>query len=129
MSVTPDGKRAVSGSRDKTVRVWDLASGKCMGIFVTASEVLAVDSYSNLIVAGTTTGEVLFIDLKNLIHGCPFITATRLWLFDNQSWDANLTALCPICGGRFIVKDEWIGKDIDCPMPGCGKQLRLNPLS
>ena len=30
MSVTPDGRRAVSGSRDKTVRVWDLASGQCL---------------------------------------------------------------------------------------------------
>ena len=30
VSITPDGKRAVSASRDKTLRVWDLASGKSL---------------------------------------------------------------------------------------------------
>ena len=30
VSVTPDGRRAVSGSRDNTVRVWDLESGVCL---------------------------------------------------------------------------------------------------
>ena len=30
VSVTPDGRRAVSGSGDKTLRVWDLESGRCL---------------------------------------------------------------------------------------------------
>ncbi len=30
VSVTPDGRRAVSGSRDTTVRVWDLERGVCV---------------------------------------------------------------------------------------------------
>ena len=30
VSVTPDGRRAVSGSRSKTLRVWDLESGACL---------------------------------------------------------------------------------------------------
>ena len=28
--MTPDGRRAVSGSEDKTLRVWDLESGVCL---------------------------------------------------------------------------------------------------
>jgi WD40 repeat protein len=30
VAVTPDGKRAVSASLDKTLRVWDLATGKAL---------------------------------------------------------------------------------------------------
>ncbi|MGA7075900.1 MAG: hypothetical protein WBZ42_05060, partial [Halobacteriota archaeon] len=29
VSITPDGRRAVSGSYDNTVRVWDVETGKC----------------------------------------------------------------------------------------------------
>jgi WD40 repeat protein len=30
VALTPDGKRAISGSGDKTVRVWDLETGQCL---------------------------------------------------------------------------------------------------
>lgn len=30
VAITPDGRRAVSGSRDKTLRIWDLQSGKTL---------------------------------------------------------------------------------------------------
>jgi WD40 repeat protein len=33
VAVLPDGKRAVSGSLDKTVKVWDLESGRCLATF------------------------------------------------------------------------------------------------
>jgi WD40 repeat protein len=32
MSITPDGRRAVSGSSDKMLRMWDLESGRCLRI-------------------------------------------------------------------------------------------------
>ncbi len=30
-------------------------------------------------------------------------------------------------GNRFIVRDEWLGREIVCPAPECGKPLKLNP--
>jgi len=33
VAVTPDGRFAVSGSRDKTVRLWNISTGKCLRIF------------------------------------------------------------------------------------------------
>ncbi len=32
VAVTADGRRALSGANDKTVRVWDVASGKCLAV-------------------------------------------------------------------------------------------------
>jgi len=32
VAITPDGRRAVSGSHDKTLRVWDLQTGQCLRI-------------------------------------------------------------------------------------------------
>jgi len=30
VAISPDGRRVVSGSRDKTLKVWDVATGKCL---------------------------------------------------------------------------------------------------
>ena len=32
VALTPDGRKAISGSGDKTVRVWDLESGVCLKV-------------------------------------------------------------------------------------------------
>ncbi|NUN10285.1 MAG: WD40 repeat domain-containing protein, partial [Ignavibacteriaceae bacterium] len=41
VGITPNGKRAVSGSSDKTFRVWDLESGKCLNTLHGTSHVLS----------------------------------------------------------------------------------------
>jgi WD40 repeat protein len=33
--LSADGRRLVSGSNDRTVRVWDLESGECVRVFTT----------------------------------------------------------------------------------------------
>jgi WD40 repeat protein len=38
VAVTPDGKTAVSGALDQTVRVWDPANGRCTATLAAGSE-------------------------------------------------------------------------------------------
>jgi WD40 repeat protein len=33
VSVSPDGKQVVSGSRDKTLRMWDMSTGQCTSVW------------------------------------------------------------------------------------------------
>ncbi len=40
--VTPDGRLAVSGSRDKTIKIWDIKSGKLVTTYETPKEVNSV---------------------------------------------------------------------------------------
>jgi hypothetical protein len=67
------------------------------------------------------------LSIENYRPCTPLITAARLWLFDRQTWDAHLTAQCCWCGKRFVAQDSWIGQEINCPIDGCGKPLKMNP--
>jgi WD40 repeat protein len=67
VSVTPDGRQAVSGSLDKTLRVWDLETGQCVVVVRLNARCITVDARCpNRIVAGTSTGEVLFYNVRGL---------------------------------------------------------------
>ena len=41
MAVTPDGKRAVSASEDKTLKVWDLETGRALRTLEGHSELVS----------------------------------------------------------------------------------------
>ena len=66
VSVTADGRRAVSGGLDQTLRVWDLERGTCLTIFPCEAPVaaLAWSAGSNLIAAGLGDGQVHFFRLE-----------------------------------------------------------------
>jgi WD40 repeat protein len=61
VALLPDGDRAISASRDNTLRMWDLTSGQCLAIWQAAAEVLCCAAGTDLIVAGTKGGDVLFL--------------------------------------------------------------------
>jgi WD40 repeat protein len=61
-AVTPDGRRVVSTSRDKTLRVWDLESGTCLLTHCTHVEYRAIAVTAAMIVAGDAAGSVWFLD-------------------------------------------------------------------
>ena len=54
------------GSREKTVRLWDPAAKRMMGIFLTGAGVncLTCSSDSSRVYAGLASGEVLFLQLE-----------------------------------------------------------------
>jgi WD40 repeat protein len=68
VAVTAAGQ-AISGARDQTLWVWDLASGQCLAVFprdypFTAVAVTPGPPY--LVVASDSQGNVLFFRLENL---------------------------------------------------------------
>ena len=64
--ITPDGNRALSASHDKTLRVWDLETGKSIAVYPLESGGMSVAvAAENRIIAGTASGQLHFLTLKN----------------------------------------------------------------
>jgi WD40 repeat protein len=65
VAVTLDGRRAVSASDDRTLRLWDLETGKEIAAFTGESGIgsCAVTSDGRTIVAGESSGRMHFLRL------------------------------------------------------------------
>ena len=127
VAITPDGHRTVSGSKDKTLRLWNLETGECITVCSMGASVSFIVVHGLRLVVGNSGNRVNIFNIENYHLGRPVVTAARLWLFERLTWDNNLTAKCYWCGTRFVVKDNWIGQEIACPLDGCSKPLKLNP--
>ena len=64
MAVSADGRTAVSGGRDGTVRVWDLADDREQARWIADGDVLAVAFNAAVTVAGDTAGQVHALQLN-----------------------------------------------------------------
>ena len=127
VSITPDGRMIVSGSKDGHLHIRNIDTGECIAIIEQVDAVRSIAMHCMSLIVGYNSGFIALLTLANYQITKPVITATRLWLSNQKTWDSNLSALCPWCGTRFIVRDEWIGQEIECPLEGCRKPLKLNP--
>ena len=65
LALLPSGRFAVSGSRDKTVRLWDLDIGACLCLFVADAPIQAVAAASEtVLVAGDASGRLHILELR-----------------------------------------------------------------
>lgn len=66
--MTADGKRAISGSLDNTIKVWDLWSGNLIASFMGESSIAccAIAPDGVTIVAGDESGLVYFLRLEGV---------------------------------------------------------------
>jgi WD40 repeat protein len=74
VAVTPDGRFALSGSSDKTLRLWELATGACVHTF---------EGHTNQVIAVTVTPDGRFA-----LSGSSDETL-RLWELD---WELDVAA-------------------------------------
>jgi WD40 repeat protein len=58
VALTADGKRAVSGSYDHTLRVWDLDGGRCLAAFTCDFSVYTCAWAGGRIAAGDSGGQL-----------------------------------------------------------------------
>jgi WD40 repeat protein len=66
--MTADGRWALSASDDRTLKLWDLATGVCLTTFIGESGLLscAITSDGTMIVAGEETERVHFLRVEGM---------------------------------------------------------------
>lgn len=122
-AITPDARFAVSGGEDHTVRLWDVATGDALGLLPTAGEVRCVSAHPwrPTLAYGDATGGLHLVDLVGIEYGPIVVTPADR--------GAGPAIRCPSCFGEMTDRDAAAGRDIVCPTPGCGLQMRVNPFT
>jgi WD40 repeat protein len=64
VALSEDGKTAVSGSDDNTLKVWDVARGACLASFTADGALVCVALKGDRVFAGDALGHVHLFALK-----------------------------------------------------------------
>lgn len=156
IAITHDGERVISCSQDCSCILWDLKSGQDLGIFMTRSPIRDVASFSNGIILGLNSSEVIFLNIYKYML-CPGVTITtirKIWSFAYDKY-LDLSADCPLCSHRFappisvlaaideiklkaglkpdqspcleLPDEAWEDPGLLGNCPKCGEKLKFNP--
>ena len=125
MAVTPDGRRAVSASEDKTLKVWDLEQGKCLATFsIDDSMYACVAALDGLtLVAGDKSGRIQCLRLEGVEPGPTLVTAWRAPACPPSLW--TLESAPTAESGR---KSRQTALGVEFPCPKCSRVLKFQPL-
>jgi WD40 repeat protein len=86
VAVMPEGRRAVSGSGDRTLRLWDLESGEEIVTFTGESSMAscAVSPDGRTIIAGEISGRMHFLEIVEADPTKPAPNETKIQLLQHK---------------------------------------------
>lgn len=118
---TPDGCYVISASEDRTVRFWRLDNGDEIAHLSLPSALVSMSlhPWRARLVLGDTGGIIYLADIQKLGMGPILVTP--------EEWTSGLLCHCPACQQRFTITKSQTDAELNCPTPGCGLRLKINP--
>ena len=101
VAISPDGRFAVTGSKDQTAKLWNLATGRTIRTFIgflSSVDSVNISPDSRFLVTKSSD----YVQLWGLTSGAEI----RTWAFkDRSSFDIKPAAISP--NGRFLITGSW----------------------
>ena len=119
---SPDGRFLLSASEDKSLRAWEISTGRMVGMksFPEPLKSLALHPWRPQMVCANKNGHLDMVELGNINYGPLIIAAARE--------DHGFRGLCPVCQHRFQIRENQIGTETNCPQEGCSTPLQISSL-
>ena len=98
IAISPDGKYIVSGSWDKTIKIWDFKTAECLNTLEGQNSVssIAISPDGKYIVSGSDDGIIKILDFRTL---------ECLNTLEGHKDSVNSIAISP--DGKYIVSGSW----------------------